>query len=85
MRPALVVFLLVLLCSCSHTRNRVVATSPDGSIVQQIDCRQDHPEKCHERAQQLCRPFGQEPTIIRPLAYDQNAERWTLLSSCRPR
>jgi len=77
--------LLALLFACGTTRNRVVASNPDGSLVQEIDCRQDHPEKCMQRAQQLCRPFGREPTILRPLGYDQVAQRWTMVSSCGPR
>jgi hypothetical protein len=69
------------LTSCGVTTNRVASTDPDGSIVQEIECRKDHPEKCSMRAEQLCRPMGSEPIVLRPLELFD--DRWRLVVRCR--
>jgi hypothetical protein len=75
---------LALLTACGVTRNQVIGSYPDGSIAQEIDCRQDHPEKCQQRAQQLCRPFGREPQLLQPLSYNNMRDRWTMVVTCGP-
>jgi len=72
----------VWLTSCGVTTNRVLSADPDGSIVQEIDCRKDHPEKCSMRAEQLCRPLGSDPITLRPLEL-RGDDRWTLVVRCR--
>src|SRR5262245_3461460 len=84
MKPSTAFFVVTLLVACGVTRNRVTGTYPDGSVAQEIDCRQDHPEKCQQRSQQLCRPFGREPQVIQALAYDNNRDRWTMVVTCGP-
>ncbi len=73
---------IVVLSSCGVTTNHVVATDPDGSIVQAIDCRPDHPEKCQQRAEQLCRPLGGAPIVLRPLAQNGTDGRWSMTVRC---
>ena len=84
MKPSNVFFVLALLTACGVTRNQVIGSYPDGSIAQLIDCRQDHPEKCQQRSQQLCHPFGREPEIMQPLAYNRVRDRWEMVVRCGP-
>src|SRR5260370_27921534 len=84
MKPSTVFFVLALLTACGVTRNQVIGSYPDGSIAQLIDCRQDHPEKCQQRSQQLCHPFVREPEIMQPLAYTRVRDRWEMLVTFGP-
>jgi len=84
MKLFVVLLSLAWLPACGVTRNRAVGSFPDGSLAQEIDCRRDHPEKCQQRAHQLCEPFGREPQIVRPLAYNELEARWTTVITCGP-
>src|SRR6185369_7268710 len=83
MKSAFVLFLLPLLPACA-TRSHVIGYYPDGSVAQEVECRQDHPEKCQERSQELCRHYYRQPQIVRPMAYDSYRARWTMVITCGP-
>ncbi len=83
MKLGWVLLSLAWLPACA-TRNRAVGSFTDGSVAQEVDCRRDHPEKCMQRARQLCEPFGHEPQTIRPLAYNELEARWTTVITCGP-
>ena len=83
MKSALALLLFPLLPACA-TRSHVVGYYSDGSVAHQVECRQEHPDKCQQRAQELCQPYYRQPQIIRPMAYDGYRGRWSMVINCGP-